>query len=105
MVPSRSRKTARCFGGVSGTARLLQPLNRGGANVGGLDARHAAMIDRAFAQKTRAACHGMANNRATLRPRRGPLWIRRANNADDRNAHGSRDVHRPGIVANEKLAA
>src|SRR5579864_2903488 len=106
MVPSRSRKTARRFGlvGESGTGRRLQPFQRGGVDVGNRDARHAAMVDGTFAQKTRAARNFPLHESASRRDGRGAMRVGRTENTDDGHADSGSYVHGAGIIYDKQLA-
>src|SRR6266699_7029078 len=106
MVPSRSRKTAGRNEDCSGTPHLDrgQPgFCRGLHYVGG-DCGHAPMIGRAAAEKTWAAVRLLLNNAAARRDGGRSVRIGGAKDGDDRQANSSSNVHRAGIVADEKLA-
>src|ERR1700739_859465 len=117
MVPSRSRKTAgrkafpsgkalapnaRSFGVVA--SRRSRDQQRMGRFKDALDgnARHATMIDGAFAKKAGAALHWLANQRELRRHGLSALGIAGAEYADHRNSDGARDVHRSGIIADKE---
>src|SRR5450631_3482832 len=105
MVPSRSRNTAgrrtrsdtfhRCGG---------EPGIDGSFDFSGRDMRHAALIDRAAAQETRAAIWLLPDDGAARSYRRGAQWIGGAKDSDGGKADGGGDVHGAGIVADKDVA-
>src|SRR5436190_24296175 len=63
------------------------------------------MSERADPLETRAALDLVAHDRMVLSEGRGDDPVRGAENRDHRRADGVRDVHRPGVVRDEELAA
>ncbi len=74
-------------------------------NVGDSDARHAAMIDGAFAQKTRTARNFPLHERSSRRDGRGAIRIRGTKHTDDGHADSGGHMHRARIISDKKLAA
>src|SRR5580692_6109137 len=108
MVPSRSRKTAGRSVVVSGRTRLPRhrgnPVACGGFYGGGRDARHAAVVCRAAAQKTGTAVGFFLNDAVTWCDGRGAERIGRAEDGYDREADGRGYMHCAGVVADEEIA-
>ena len=74
-------------------------------NVGDGDARHAAMIDGTFAQKTRTARNFALNQSASRRDGRGAMRVGGTKHTDDGNADSGSYVHGTGIVSDKQVAA
>src|SRR5260370_10947839 len=115
MLPSRSRKTAGRKAFVSGKAlapyaRAFEAIARGQQKLRSFkdaidrDARHAAMVNRAFAKKTGTAINRLANQ-GELRCK-GPraFGIGGTEYADNRNPYRGGNVHRSRIIADEQAA-
>ena len=113
MVPSRSRKTAGRDNATSGrthlranaSTRLRKPRMRRRRHTLRRYARHAPMIRRTSPQKTRRTVRLLLHDRALRRHRRRPVRVGRPKNRHDRQSHRRRNVHRPRIIPNKKLAS
>jgi len=81
----------------------VEPSFCGGFHHIGRDSTHAAMVDRAMAEKAWAAIWPFLNDGAARRYRGRAIPVSRAKHGNDWQSHSSRHVHRSGIVANEKM--
>ena len=101
-----TRKTAARKREGSGTLYLhrREPGLCGGFHHLRRDSAHAAMVGWAVAEKTRAAIRFLLNDRAAWSHGGCAVGIRGTKHGNHRQAYTGRDVHRPGIVANEKMA-
>src|ERR1700730_1610738 len=104
MVPSRSRNTAGRKAFASGKAftpkaRTFHAVAGRQRKAGGFedaldrDARHATMVDGAFAEKTGTAIDGLANQGELRGHGSSALGIGGAEYADDRDSYRAGDVH------------
>jgi hypothetical protein len=81
-------------------SRLNHLLNIGN-NFSAGDRMHAAEIERAFPQKTRAALDMMPKNAMALAQRTGSPRFGRPENRDRGNPQQCREMHCPGIVSKQ----
>lgn len=107
MVPSRSRKTAGRRDAASARSHLrrTQPGAGRGFDGFGPHAGHATVVRRTAPQKAWAAIRLFLHHGASGSDRSGAMRIGRTKDGDNRQAHGSSDVHCARIVADEQVAA
>jgi hypothetical protein len=74
-------------------------------NVGNSDARHAAVVDWTFAQKTGTARNSPLHERSARREGRGAIRGGGTHHPNDGDTDSAGYVHRAGIISDEKLAA
>jgi hypothetical protein len=88
--------------GVSAVSILVQSSANRGDDFVGTHGVHATKVDGAFAQEARTAFNVMTNHSVRPAERPGQPMFRRTKNRNDRYAEQRREVHRAGVVSQQK---
>src|SRR5882724_5035647 len=106
MVPSRSRNTAGRKGNCSGTLHLNsgQPTSGRRLHHVSRDRGHASMVGRAAAEKTRTAVWFLLNDAGARGDGSRSERVGGTKHCHYREPNGGGNVHRTGIIADEKVA-